>query len=210
MFNDEVKEQLKDILVNMKDEVYALYFESVEDEGTQVTKAMLEDISNITDKFKVEYYSLDSQEAKIHNIDKNGGLTLLEKDKKVNGIKFYGPPAGYEINSFIHTILDLSHTQEEKIEEEILERIKKINKKIDIKVFVGLQCPHCPGAVISAHTLAKLNENIQAEMVEASIYNELSKKFAVSSVPRIIINDGVGDLLGNQPVEELLKAIENI
>lgn len=210
MFNDEVKQQLKDILVNMKNDVYALYFEQKEDEGTQVTKAMLEDVANIADKFKVEYYTLDSLEAKEHNIDKNGGLTLVTEDKKANGIKFYGPPAGYEINSFIHTILDLSKAHEHQIENEILERIKSINKKIDIKVFVGLQCPHCPGAVISAHTLAKLNENIQAEMVEASIYAELSQKFKVSSVPRIIINDGIGDLLGNQPIEEFLKTIEGI
>ena len=87
---------------------------------------------------------------------------------------------------------------------------KKIDKKIDIKVFIGLGCPHCPGAVISAHTLAKYNPKIKGIMVESSSYIELSKKFNISSVPRIIINDGEIDLLGNQPLDVILKAIENL
>lgn len=210
MFNDEIKDQLRDILKNLKKDVYALLFVSQADDANKVTKDMLDDIASISDKFFVEYYDLDSKEAKEHNIDKNGGMTLVSEDKKPNGIKYYGPPAGYEINSLIHTILDLGEGHTHELEEDVLKRIDAIDKKVDIKVFIGLQCPHCPGAVITAHTLAKNNINIEAEMVEASTYAELSEKFNISSVPRIIINDGAGDLLGNQPIEEVIKVIENL
>lgn len=210
MFNEDVKNQLKDILGNMEENVYALFFTDVENEGTNVTKEMLDDLSEISPKINVEFHKLDSDEAKNHNIDKNGGLTLLSRDKEPSGIKFYGPPAGYEINSLIHTIMELSKADNLNIDKGILEKINNIDKKINIKVFVGLQCPHCPGAVISAHTLAFYNKNIEAEMVEATSYRDLSDKFGISSVPRIIINDGAGDLLGNQPIEEIIKAIEKL
>ena len=98
----------------------------------------------------------------------------------------------------------------ESIPKNLIERIQKIDKDINIKVFIGLGCPHCPGAVISAHTLAKYNPQIKGIMVESSTYAEMSKKFNVSSVPRIIINDGEADLLGNQPIDLILKTIEKL
>lgn len=210
MFNDEIKSQLRDILKNMKESVYAFYFSDKDDEATLITKDMLKDLAELNSGFKVEFFPLDSDEAEVYNIDKNGGLTLVNEDKKPNGIKFYGPPAGYEINSLIHTILELSGANHVEIDGDIMNKINSIDKKVNIKVFVGLQCPHCPGAVISAHTIARYNDNVEAEMVEATTYRDLSGKFNVSSVPRIIINDGAGDLLGNQPIEEIIKAIESI
>ncbi len=210
MFNEEMRSQLKEILKGMKLDVHALYFGVEENPSTQATKSMLKELAEVTNKFVVEEYQLDSPLAKEHNIDKNGGFTLVTSEKKVNGVKFYGPPAGYEINSLIHTILDVSEGHIHELEEEIKERIVAIDKKVDIKVFIGLQCPHCPGAVITAHTLARLNDNIEAEMVEASSYPELSQEFNISSVPRIVINNGKGDLLGNQPIEEFLRVIEGL
>ncbi len=210
MFNEEIKNQLKEILKAMKFDVHALYFGNEENPSTEATKTMLKELSEVTNKFVLEEYDLDSDLAREHNIDKNGGFTLVTSEKKVNGVKFYGPPAGYEINSLIHTILDVSEGHIHELEPEVKERIEAIDKKVDIKVFIGLQCPHCPGAVITAHTLARLNMNVEAEMVEASSYPELAEEFNISSVPRIIINNGQGDLLGNQPIEEFLRVIESL
>lgn len=210
MFNEEIKNQLKEILKAMKLDVHALYFGGEENQSTEAIKTMLKELSEVTNKFVLEEYDLDSDLAREHNIDKNGGFTLVTSDKKVNGVKFYGPPAGYEINSLIHTILDVSEGHIHELEPEVKDRIEAIDKKVDIKVFIGLQCPHCPGAVITAHTLARLNMNVEAEMVEASSYPELAEEFNISSVPRIIINNGQGDLLGNQPIEEFLRVIESL
>ncbi len=169
MFNEEIKNQLKEILKAMKFDVHALYFGNEENPSTEATKTMLKELSEVTNKFVLEEYDLDSDLAREHNIDKNGGFTLVTSEKKVNGVKFYGPPAGYEINSLIHTILDVSEGHIHELEPEVKERIEAIDKKVDIKVFIGLQCPHCPGAVITAHTLARLNMNVEAEMVEAIV-----------------------------------------
>ena len=76
-------------------------------------------------------------------------------------------------------------------------------------MFVTLSCPHCPGAVAKAHQLAMLNEHVQGEMIEANTFQELSTKYNVSGVPKIVINDSI-ELLGDQPMEEFLNRIESL
>ena len=44
-------------------------------------------------------------------------------------------------------------------------------------------------------------------MIEAQTFNEMSNKYKVSGVPKIVINDKY-ELLGNQPIEEFLSKIE--
>ena len=209
MFNPEVKEQLRGILNPINQKVVILYFSEGDDETITATKEMITDLISINGFLSVEHHSLDSDEAKKYEIEENGTIVILNEDRVNRGVYYYGPPAGYEINSFVHSLLDFGGV-EKLPDAQTLEKIKAIDKDIDIKVFVGLSCPHCPGAVINAHTLAKHNPRIKGIMVEAASYEELSKKFNISSVPRIIINDGKGDLLGNLPMSEILDAINKI
>jgi hypothetical protein len=51
---------------------------------------------------------------------------------------------------------------------------------------------------------------IQAEMVEASEFYELSMRHNVSSVPQTSINDGEGKILGAVPAEYLLQEIKRV
>jgi predicted DsbA family dithiol-disulfide isomerase len=50
---------------------------------------------------------------------------------------------------------------------------------------------------------------VKAEMIEANTFTDLSMKYKVSGVPKIIINEDK-ELLGNQPVDAFLKQIEAI
>ena len=103
-------------------------------------------------------------------------------------------------------ILEVSGNASE-VPENLQKRIESITKPVNIKVFITLSCPHCAGAVQKAHKLALLNKNIEAEMIEAQTFSEISDKFNVSSVPKIVINDQY-ELIGNQPIEAFLKEIE--
>jgi glutaredoxin-like protein len=135
-------------------------------------------------------------------------IVLLDSEKKYHGVKFNGIPAGHEINSFIPAIIEVSGNASE-LPAELEARIKNIDKPVNIKVFVTLSCPHCPGAVQKAHKMALINPLIEAEMIEAETFEELSMKHNVSGVPKIVFNDQV-DLLGNQPIQEFLKTMESL
>ena len=69
--------------------------------------------------------------------------------------------------------------------------IKKIDKPVDIKVFVTPSCPYSPIVVRAAHRFAIENQNIRAQMIESMEFDELTEKYKVMGVPKTIINDSM-------------------
>ncbi|MFH5834916.1 MAG: glutaredoxin [Clostridia bacterium] len=211
MFNEEIQGQLKEIFQEMKGDVtIALFTKEGECPTCAETLAYMQEVEELSDKIHLEQYDInkDAELAKKYNVAMVPSIVMLDADKQYKGVKFNGIPAGHEINSFIPAILEVSGNESE-MPAELEERIKKISKPINIKVFITLSCPHCPGAVQKAHKLALMNPFIEAEMIEAETFGELSMKHNVSGVPKIVINDE-HDLLGNQPIQEFLNTIESI
>ncbi len=212
LMNDEVANQLRTVFNDIKDDVTIAFFTSQgECVSCEETKALLSEVEELSDKIHLAHYDInkDYALAKEYNIEMVPSFVLLDHKGQNHGVKFNGIPAGHEINSFIPALLDMGNAHEEAVPEDYLKRINAIEKPVNIKVFVTLSCPHCPGAVQKAHKLAMLNSNIEGEMVEAQTFQELSNRFNVSSVPKIVINDSI-ELVGNQPFDVILEAIENL
>ena len=62
--------------------------------------------------------------------------------------------------------------------------------------------------MVLAHQLAMESPLVQAEMVEATEFPELSDRHNVSGVPQTTINDGAGTVVGAYPEEQLLQEIQ--
>ena len=209
LLNEELKDQLKGILDQMKDEVtLALFTSNTQCETCEDTKAFLEEISGVAGKVSLKEYDIveNKDKALELGVSLTPSIVLLDKNGKDNGIKFNGIPAGHEINSFITGLIEVSGAGEE-LPDAFLERLRKVTQPVHIKVFVTLGCPHCPGAVSKAHKLALESEFITAEMIESQTFFEEADKYDVSGVPKIIINEE-HDLVGNQPIESIMDVIE--
>lgn len=209
LLNQEVQDQLRSIFSELKNNLRIVLFTSEENcETCGDTLELITEISALSDKITLTTYDLkkDAAEAAKYDVTLSPSFVLLDKDDQYKGVKFNGIPAGHEINSFISALLEMSGAESE-VPQNLVERIAKIDKPVNIKVFVTLSCPHCPGAVQKAHKLAMMNKNIVGEMIEAQTFYELSEKFNVSGVPKIIINDEL-ELVGNQPIERFLEQIE--
>lgn len=61
-----------------------------------------------------------------------------------------------------------------------------------------------------AHQMAMESEMVQAEMVEAMEFPELSDQFGISGVPHTVINAGAGNMVGAAPEEMLLAEIQRV
>jgi hypothetical protein len=61
--------------------------------------------------------------------------------------------------------------------------------------------------VVLAHQMALENPLIHAEMIEANEFYVLARRYNVSSVPQITINEGKGVILGAVPEAYLLQEI---
>ncbi|RJX25732.1 MAG: glutaredoxin [Acholeplasma sp.] len=211
LLNLELQNQIKQFLSPMKEHVTLVLFtqESPCDTCTE-TRQLLSEIAELSDKlsFVEKDLSTDLEDADKYDITLTPSFVMLDHEGNYRGVKFNGIPAGHEINSFLTAIIDMSGV-DFGFDQKTVERIKKIAKPVNIKVFVTLSCPHCPGAVSSAHRLAMLNSNIEGEMIEAQTFYELSEQYNVSGVPKIVINEQY-ELLGNQPIEAFLDHLEKL
>lgn len=209
LFNEDLQAQLKEVFAEMKEEITLALFTDKNGCDTCVeTKSFMEEIAEISERIHLKIYDISDDEAvaKAYNVERVPATVFLNHKEAYEGVKFYGIPAGHEINSFVSAVLEVSGAGEEA-PEELLERLGQIKKPVNIKVFTTLGCPHCPGAVQKAHKLALLSPMIEGEMIEAETFGELSDQFNVSSVPKIVINDKY-EFVGNQPIEAFLKEIE--
>jgi len=64
--------------------------------------------------------------------------------------------------------------------------------------------------VVLAHRMAVENPLVEAEMIEAMEFPELSDRFNVSGVPQTTINAGAGTLVGAAPEEYLVAEIMKV
>ena len=210
IIDNETAGQLKEIFTKMVDDIKIILFTTEGAPTCKETDEFVSECTAITEKIELIKYDLNSnsEEASKYGVDKVPAIVMIDGEGNNVNNYFYGIPAGHEINSFISSILEVSGAKQE-IPEELVNRIKAIDKEIEIKVFIGLQCPHCPGAVINAHRLALINPKIKAEMIEASTFPELSEKYKVQGVPKIVINDD-NELMGNQPMEAFIETMEKL
>ncbi len=74
-------------------------------------------------------------------------------------------------------------------------------------------CPYCPSSVLIAHKLAMANDNITADMVEATEFPHLSVKYNVRGVPQTMIGEEhaiEGALPEPNFVERVLEAYQKM
>jgi hypothetical protein len=62
--------------------------------------------------------------------------------------------------------------------------------------------------VVLAHQMALESPMVQAEMVEAMEFPDLSERHRVSGVPQTTINDGAGHVVGAVPEDYLVAEIQ--
>jgi glutaredoxin-like protein len=211
LFNKEVEAQIKEVLAQGKEPITVVLFTKTGECNTcEETKQLLVETAACSELITLvqKDIHLDKEDADKYGITLTPSFVILDKNGIYKGVKFNGIPAGHEINSFISALLEMSGL-EFQLPAGVLTRIQKINKPVNIKVFVTLSCPHCPGAVQTAHRLAMLNKNIVGEMIEAQTFYDFSSKYNVSGVPKIVINDKE-ELLGNQPLEAFLDKIDRL
>ncbi len=211
LLNEDVKKQIKEVLSSMDQSVKMVLFTKEEPCQTcSETRQLLSEVSELSEKIAVEEKDLekDSEYAQQYGITLAPSFVVLDGEGNYKGVKFNGIPAGHEINSFLGALIDMSGV-DYGFDKQAIERIQNVKSPVNIKVFITLQCPHCPGAVQNAHRIAMLNDNIEGEMIEAQTFQELSQKFDVSGVPKIVINDE-HELVGNQPLEQYLDYLDKL
>ena len=160
----------------------------------------LKEIDSLTNK--VKFITIKDSEDEILY----PSIQICDSDGLYKGAAFHGVPGGHEINSFIIALYNAAGPGQ-AVDEEILNRIGAIDKKIDIKIMVSLSCTMCPELVMAAQRIALENKNITAEVYDLAHYKSLKDKYNIMSVPCFVINDDLV-LFGKKSISEILDILE--
>ena len=68
------------------------------------------------------------------------------------------------------------------------ERLSALKRPVELLVFVGATCPHCPGAVRSANRLALASPLVTVSIVDVEQHSSLAQRFNVRAVPLTILD----------------------
>ena len=188
-----------------------LFVEEKNREYCDPTKQLLNEIAALSNKITVQVHDLhvDQGQAAHFQIDKAPAIAVM--NGKDYGIRYYGIPSGYEFGSLIDDILDVSKG-ESGLSAATKASLAQLTRPIHFQVFVTPTCPYCPQAVRTAHKMAMESEWVRADMIEATEFPELSQKYEVMAVPRVIINDTnyfEGGLPEAQFLAAALKTLES-
>jgi len=189
--DDNLKTELQKHFSVLTKKVEIVFFtQELECQFCRETRSLLTELSEVSDKIElvIKNFVVDKSEADRLGVDKIPATVLIDENGKDFGIRFYGIPSGYEFTSLLEAIILLG-TGETNLSPEVVNKVKAIDKPVHLQVFVTPTCPYCPRAVVTAHKFAYLNENIKADMVEATGFPHLSNKYNVRGVPRTVINE---------------------
>jgi len=191
--SDDIKHQVKEMLLHMENTVTAKLFLSDDRCLTcNETKEIIKIIADLAPegKIKLEEYKTGENDDEIEKYGiENFPAIILEGSSVKGKLLLTGIPSGYEFGTLIEDFLDIS-LGKVTLKEENLKKIEKIDKSLYIQVFITPTCPYCPQAVRLAHKSAMANPNIVGEMVEATEFPELAQKYYVMGVPKTVILQG--------------------
>jgi glutaredoxin-like protein len=189
---DDKKELLrKEFKEKMEDPVKILMFtQEIECKFCSDTRQLAQELAALSDRISVEVYDFvaDADKAREFGIDKIPALAIV--GKKDYGVRIYGIPYGYELQTLIEAITNVSRGRTD-LSEETKKILADVKVPVHIQVFVSLTCHHCPVAATVAHKLAVENDMIRADVIDGTEFPQLAQKYSVTGVPKVIINEKI-------------------
>jgi len=195
MLDDNIKSQLK---VYFEKIVSPIILTATLDTSSSASEMLelLNEVAGQSDKITV----------KIDGNAKNSPSFTVGKVGEDARITFSGLPMGHEMTSFILAILQASGYPP-KVEEEVIERIRKLDGKFRFQTFISLSCHNCPDVVQALNLMSALNPNIEHEMIDGALFQGLVDQHQIMAVPTVIMNGEVFGQ-GRMGAEEIIAKLD--
>lgn len=215
LLNEVVQSQVRDAFEGLKQTVHILFFGTEEQcQFCADTLQLAREVTGLSDLLKLSIFDVegDAAVAEHYNVQLTPGMVIAgeDDDGPVDyGIRYAGVPSGHEFSSLIQDILLVS-SRDSGLNEVTREFLAELTEPVLLQVFVTPTCPYCPRAVLTAHQMAMESPLVEAEMVEATEFPELSHRHQVMGVPDTVINQGIGKVVGAVPEGRLVIEIKNV
>jgi glutaredoxin-like protein len=173
------------------------------------TRALLEEVSALSPKISLTEYNFQSEKEKAAEYGVDKVPAIVVQGERDAGIRFYGIPSGYEYQSLIGAMIDVSRGTT-ALSETTKDALKLVDRPVQIQVFVTPTCAYCSRAVRLAHQFALESPFITSACLESNEFPRIADRYQVRGVPKIVVND-VLSFEGAVPeavfLENVLKAL---
>lgn len=204
LVNDALKAELSKIFSRLTQKVVLKAVVDINDQKGKELAEFLAVIESLSEKIELQAYSVNEDGA--NELDRTYlPVVGIYKDDVYTGICFHGVPGGKEINPFVLAIYNVGGPGQE-VEKRHQKAIDKIDKKVNLKVCVTLACHYCAQEVMHCQRIASLNDNVQAEMIDATLFKDLVDKYKIERIPLLIVNDEK-TFVGQKNMDEILDII---
>ncbi len=201
-----LKEQLAGIFGRMEKRVTIRAVVDLSGEKDREMASFLRAIVSVSPNLELELYGPDEADQVLELNTAWLPVTGLYKDGAYGRAAFHGVPGGREINSFVLAVYNLAGPGQE-VPKGTRKKIERLDKRTNIKICVSLACHHCPLVVTACQQIAFLNPNIEAEMIDAALYDDLVAKYDIKRVPMMIINDS-RIVMGSKTIDEIVTLLK--
>lgn len=197
----ELEGQLKQLFNNLKEPVELVCL-SGDDPKSQEMGAFLNHICTLSSLLSCRFLAPGEEVALDEVLDASLlPATGVSKAGEPARMVFHGVPGGKEITSFASAILTAGGGAK-PLDKYTLKDIGKIKKELKVQVCVSLGCAHCAQLVMHAHRVAWENSVVTAHMIDANLYPQLVKDYAIQRVPLTVLN-GTASFPGGKTMAEL-------
>jgi len=157
------------------------------------------------DKIALESYDLvmDRDKSQQYGIQQVPAVVLQGGDSET--VTFYGLIEDVFLKILMDTVLSLSDTKR-WFPDDVLRALKHLAHDVKIQVFVESDCPLCRPVAETAIGLALESRFIYSDIIVASDYPELIKKYKMTTLPKTIFGENL-HMDGHVTESEFLEMI---
>jgi NADH-dependent peroxiredoxin subunit F len=191
----ELKAQLNQYLQLMEGDVVLKVSAGSDDISTKM-KALVDEIASMSSRISVEHTELyRTPSFSVNRVGEDTGVT------------FAGIPLGHEFTSLVLALLQVSG-RAPKVDQKIIEQVKKISGEYEFETYVSLSCHNCPDVVQALNMMSVLNPGITHTMIDGAAFKHEVDTRNIMNVPSIFLN---GEFFGGgrMTLEEILAKMGN-
>ncbi|GEB76932.1 alkyl hydroperoxide reductase subunit F [Sporolactobacillus inulinus] len=188
-----IKNQLNQYLQLMEGNVQ-LKVSAGSDQLSKDLLAFIDEIASLSSQITVEKASLPRTPS--FSVNRPGEDT---------GITFAGIPLGHEFTSLVLALLQVSG-RAPKVDQGVIDQIKKISGEYHFETYVSLSCHNCPDVIQALNVMSLLNPNISNTMIDGASFKEEAESKNIMAVPAVYLN---GEFFngGRISLEEILAKL---
>ncbi|MCE0494481.1 alkyl hydroperoxide reductase subunit F [Vibrio salinus] len=197
MLDQAIKQQLQQYLANLKQDVRLVV--SLDDsKASQEIESLANEIAELSSFISVTRDDSASERKPV--------MTVSNPDKSTQ-LRFAGIPMGHEFTSLVLALLH-SGGHPIKLESGVIEQIARLDKKLDVEIFISLSCQNCPDVVQAFNMMAAINPDIKVTMIDGALFQEEVKQRDIMAVPTVYVNGEVFGQ-GRMSLSEILTKVDD-